>query len=146
MKLFLLILLVISLLFNFFLGAIIWFLVTYPDSPDKHLREIMRFLEWFLLDVWTPVNIRIGIVYGFIAQFKLLAEIIFFGSGLFYLWFRVLPSRKMLVLWFLITLVGMIAVGEILIRWQIPHKMNEKANKINPQMDKINKIAEKLNV
>ncbi len=103
---------------------------------------MIKFLKWLILEVWTPINIRIGIVYGFIAQFKFLAEIVILGSGLFFLLFRFLPSRKMLALAFVIIIIISVGLGEFLIRWKIPQKMNEKANKINPQINALDEILE----
>ena len=92
--------------------------------------------------MWTPINIRIGVVYGFLAQFETLGKIVFYGSGLYFLWFHVLPGRKLLVIWFLASLGIWVGLGEVLIRWNIPQKMTEKGNKINPQLDAINEILE----
>ena len=104
----------------------------------------MKFLKWLIIDIWTPVNIRIGIVYGFVAQFKFLAELVVYASAGYYLWFKVLPSHKMLLISFVIFVISSVGLGEILIRWNIPHKMNEKGNRLNPQLDKINEIYEIL--
>lgn len=106
----------------------------------------MAFLRWLLLDVWTPANIRFNIVYGFFAQFKFLFEIILIISALYFLWFGHTPSRKLLLLIFVVIFILGVVFGDILIRFGIPQKIAEKNNKINPQIDKINEIAKKLGI
>jgi len=104
----------------------------------------MRFLKWLLLDVWTPMNIRFGIVYSFFAQFKFLLELMVLVGAGYYLVLGKVPSRKLLAVIFIILFVIAVGIGEILIRFNIPQKMNEKANKINPQISAIDEILEKV--
>lgn len=104
----------------------------------------MKFLKWLLLDVWTPMNIRFGIVYGFFAQFKFLLEIMVLVGAAYYIILGRVPSRKLLGVIFIVIFIVAAGVGEILIRYNIPQKMNEKQNRLNPQLDALNEILERI--
>lgn len=105
----------------------------------------MRFLKFLLEEIWTPVNIRFGVVYGFFAQVKFLLELVLILGGLYFIWFGTKPSNKFLLLIFGAIFISAAGIGDILIRYNIPQKIAEKNNKLNPQIDKINLILEKLN-
>ena len=106
----------------------------------------MRFIKWLLVSAWTPLNIRFSVVYGFFAQVKFLLELMLILGGGYFLIFGTKPSNKLLVISFIIIFITATGVGDILIRYDIPQKIAEKNNKINPQLDLINKIAKKLNI
>lgn len=107
---------------------------------------MVKILKWLLLEIWTPANIRFGVVWGFFSQAESLFKAVLAISAGYFLWFRVVPSHKFLVLIAVIIFAVGVGLGDLLIRWKIPQKMSEKANRINPQIDKINSIAEKLGI
>ena len=66
------------------------------------------------------------------------------GLGYFYLTGKKLNGFQLIII-FGVLFLASIGIGELLIKWNIPQRMAEKGNALNPQIDKINGIAEKLN-